>query len=187
MSSHHFVREDQEPALIIADVNGISLSLLNQLLEWNPMIILDRHSLDSVMELGIKADVLVADEPVELSQDHIRILPIATSFLDTALNYLIKRRCRAANIVSTHTMPDVLLRYAAKIQAVLLGNGRRVFTVKSGFAKWKPQGEKVFLYGDSATEIKGLRPTGEREYLTETDGFYSIHFDQPYGLVGEQL
>lgn len=36
MSSHHIVRDDQEPALIIANGAACSSELLGQLLEWSP-------------------------------------------------------------------------------------------------------------------------------------------------------
>lgn len=187
MSSHHIVKEDQEPALIIAAADSIPSSLLSQLLEWNPIVILDGHNLHPVTQLGIKVDVLITNEPVDVPQDHLLILPMATSFLDTALTYLINRGCYAANVVSADTEPDLILRYAGKIQAVLLGNGRRIFAAKSGFSKWRPKGETVFLYGGPVADIKGLQPVGEGEYITVADGFYSIYFDTLYGLVGEQL
>ena len=39
MSSHHIVRDDQEPALIIANGASCSNELLGQLLEWSPIVI----------------------------------------------------------------------------------------------------------------------------------------------------
>src|SRR5690606_16664245 len=125
--------------------------------------------------------------PQDLPQGHIHILPMTKSFLDTALAFLIGRKCRAANLVSTDTDPELIRRYADQIHTVLLGNGKRIFAAKSGFSKWKPAGETVFLYGDSVADTRGLRPAGEQEYITAADGFYSIYFDKPYGLVGEWL
>jgi len=187
MSSHHIVKEDQEPALIIAQIDSVSSFLLDQLLEWNPIVITDTHNLAPVSQLGIKVDVLFTNESVDLPQDHVLILPIVTSFLDTALTYLIGRKCRAANIISTGTEPDLILRRAGEIHTVLLGNGKRIVAAKSGFSKWRPKGEAVFLYGDPVADISGLQPTGEREYVTVADGFYSIYFEKPYGLVGERI
>lgn len=187
MSSHHIVKEDQEPALIIAQLGGIPDSTLNQLLEWNPIVITDAQNIALVTQQAIKVDVLIANEPVDLPQDHILLLPMTTSFLDTALTFLIGRKCRAANIISTGTEPGLIRQYADQIHAVLLANGKRIFAAKSGFSKWKPKGETVFLYGDTVADIRGLHPTGEREYITVADGFYSIYFDNPYGLIGERL
>ena len=187
MSSHHIVREDQEPALIIEQIAGIPPALLDQLLEWSPLIITDIHNLTQVSQRGIHVDILVSNEPVvDLPQDHIRVLQMTHSFLDTALSYLIKRKCPAANIVSTDMRPDQLLRYSANIHAVLLGNGKRIFAARSGFSKWRPKGQSVFLY-DEHVDVQGLQAVDNGEYVTTADGFYSIHFDRPLSLVGERL
>jgi thiamine pyrophosphokinase len=52
MSSHHIVRDDQEPALIIANGAACSAELLGQLLEWSLGGVLD--SMERVMHLDIK-------------------------------------------------------------------------------------------------------------------------------------
>lgn len=41
MSSHHIVREKQEPALLIMDLNGFNDEHLGQLLEWNPTVLVN--------------------------------------------------------------------------------------------------------------------------------------------------
>ena len=61
MSSHHIVRDDQEPALIIANGASCSMELLNQLLEWQPLVIVLDSAMERVVELGIKVDVLLGD------------------------------------------------------------------------------------------------------------------------------
>ena len=61
MSSHHIVRDDQEPALIIANGAACSQELLGQLLEWSPYIIVLDSAMKRVTELGIKVDVLLGD------------------------------------------------------------------------------------------------------------------------------
>jgi len=187
MSSHHIVKEDQEPALIIAHIDGVTSSVLDQLLEWNPIVITNTHNLSRVVQQGVKIDVLVANGVEDLPQDHILVLPKAPSFLEAALAYLTERRCRAANIVSMDADPNLILRYANNIHTVLLGNGKRIFAVTNGFSKWRPKGETVFLFDDHLVETRGLRCIRNNEYITETDGFYSIYFDEPHLLIGEPL
>ena len=43
MSSHHFVKEGQEPALLIMD--ALSLALIEPLLEWAPQVIVCENAL----------------------------------------------------------------------------------------------------------------------------------------------
>ena len=61
MSSHHIVREKQEPALIIANGEACSFDLLGQLLEWSPFVVVLDQAIHRVIELGIKIDVLLGD------------------------------------------------------------------------------------------------------------------------------
>ena len=61
MSSHHIVRDDQEPALIIANGASCNNELLGQLLEWSPLIIVLDSAIERVIELNIKVDVLLGD------------------------------------------------------------------------------------------------------------------------------
>src|SRR5690349_6043129 len=57
MSSHHFVKEGQEPALIIVD--ALSLELAEPLLEWVPLVIVLDRVLEDVKSWGIKIDVVI--------------------------------------------------------------------------------------------------------------------------------
>ena len=61
MSSHHIVRDDQEPALIIANGASCSEELLGQLLEWSPYVIVLDSAIERVIHLGIKIDVILGD------------------------------------------------------------------------------------------------------------------------------
>ena len=61
MSSHHIVREKQEPALIIANGEACSDELLGQLLEWSPFVVVLDGALDRVLHRQIKIDVLFGD------------------------------------------------------------------------------------------------------------------------------
>ncbi|HEY3403070.1 MAG TPA: hypothetical protein VGK59_06775 [Ohtaekwangia sp.] len=57
MSSHHFVREGQEPALIIVDAT--SHELAEPLLEWVPLVVVVDTALEAVKSWGIKIDVVI--------------------------------------------------------------------------------------------------------------------------------
>ena len=60
MSSHHIVKDKQEPALIIANGEECSQELMGQLLEWQPTVMVLDGALDRVLPLGIKVDIVLA-------------------------------------------------------------------------------------------------------------------------------
>ena len=61
MSSHHIIRDKQEPALIIANGEECSMDLLEQLLEWSPTVVVLDGAIERVISLGIKVDVWLGD------------------------------------------------------------------------------------------------------------------------------
>ena len=60
MSSHHIVKENQEPALLILNTEAIPFEKLQELLEWSPTVIVTESSLEKAVGWGIKIDVVLA-------------------------------------------------------------------------------------------------------------------------------
>ena len=61
MSSHHVVREKQEPALIIANGASCSWETLGQMLEWSPYVMVLDGAVSRVLEMGIHFDAVLGD------------------------------------------------------------------------------------------------------------------------------
>ena len=59
MSSHHIVREKQEPALYIHQIGDFNEEYLGQLLEWSPTLIVNGAIYEKIVSLGLKVDVVV--------------------------------------------------------------------------------------------------------------------------------
>ena len=138
MSSHHIVRDDQEPALIIANGASCSEELLGQLLEWSPLVIVLDSAIDRVLELGIKVDVLLGDfdrgfnpEHYKESQYPIEIVHTPNqdkTDLEKAFDYLMERGIPAVNVVwatgkrADHTITNVtnIVRFRNALKIVIL-------------------------------------------------------------------
>ena len=61
MSSHHIVRDNQEAALIIANGESCSKSLIDELMEWCPFVLVLDGAIHRVQELGLRADAWLGD------------------------------------------------------------------------------------------------------------------------------
>lgn len=163
MSSHHIVREGQEPALVIANGQPCSDALLDQLLEWSPLIVVLDGALDRVLALGIKIDVVLGDFDHQ-SLDEVRSkIPPDTKIeyvpdqektdLEKGIEYLIERGYTAANILwatgrrSDHYINNIgiLARYHTQIDLVMLDDHSKIYPIKSGFKKYFNAGENVSL------------------------------------------
>lgn len=60
MSSHHIVRDNQEPALFI-DAPIYNFEWIGQLLEWSPILIVNANYLDWIIMHDLKPDVILFD------------------------------------------------------------------------------------------------------------------------------
>ena len=163
MSSHHIVRDDQEPALIIANGASCSDELLGQLLEWSPLVVVLDSAIERVMRFGIKVDVLLGDfdrgfDPQEFvkSQHPIEIVHAPDqekTDLEKAFDYLIARKIPAVNVVwatgkrADHTITNLtnIIRYRNKLQIVILDDHSKVFMLPRNFRKWYPAKTNISL------------------------------------------
>ena len=108
MSSHHIVRDDQEPALIIANGESCSSELLGQLLEWSPIVVVLDSAIERVLQLDIKVDVLLGDfdrnfdaQKYKDAQFPIEIIHTPDqnkTDLEKAFDYLIEKKHKAVNV-----------------------------------------------------------------------------------------
>jgi thiamine pyrophosphokinase len=79
MSSHHIVREKQEPALLVLGLNNFSEELLGQLLEWSPTVITTPLVAEQINIYEIKIDIIIADEIDESLQSDVKLIPQGNS------------------------------------------------------------------------------------------------------------
>jgi thiamine pyrophosphokinase len=188
MSSHHIVREKQEPALLIVDLEGFHPENLGQLLEWSPTVIVAEKSYESADSLGIKIDFIVGIPKEYSLQPRTRVIPSEESIIKDALEYLIQEKYPAVNIITSRPVVSDYLPYCEHVNIVILTIKQRIFMIRSGFSKWKAAGEDIEVLSE-ATELThtGLSQTSPRTFTTQSDGFYSLRFQEPFIFVAENL
>jgi thiamine pyrophosphokinase len=189
MSSHHIVREKQEPALLITGTHSFNNELLGQLLEWSPTVIVTGDTAEKVNAQGIKIDMLVTHEALNELQSDIRIIPAGNaSATAAALQYLISNDYPALNVVADEVDLKDYLFFADKINLVIYSGQKKIYPVTSGFNKWKPAGEVITLITHPTDlYMSGLEPVGEHAYRTSHDGFFSLQFSQPFLFIAEDI
>ena len=60
MSSHHTIRENQEPAVFLLETEAIDSEMLRDVLEWSPLLICSEPCLAWILEQGLKIDAVIA-------------------------------------------------------------------------------------------------------------------------------
>ena len=184
MSSHHIVRDDQEPALIIANGAECSRELLGQLLEWSPLVIVLDSAIERAITLEIKIDVLLGDfdrnfdanyyKEIQYPIEIIKIIDQNKTDLEKAFDYLIERKIPAVNVVwatgkrADHTITNLttLAQYREKLKIVILDDHSKVFLLSKKFEKWYTKNTPISLI-----------PIGNVEGIHTKNLFYSLEND----------
>lgn len=187
MSSHHIVREKQEPALLIANGESCDPELLGQLLEWSPYVMVLDNAIWRVLDLGIKADAWLGDfdhqpdfELVRQRQYPIDIIQTPDqnkTDLDKGIEFLIERGFPAVNIVwatgrrADHAITNMtnIVRYKHQIKLVMLDDHSKIVPLNGSFEKWYEKGTPISLIPVGAVEgivTEGLKYNLQDETLT---------------------
>ncbi len=173
MSSHHIVRDEQEPALIFMD--GLdTVEDTGQLLEWSPLVVGTSRSINDLITLGIKIDIAIVD-PKEVSHwqallQYQQPIEIVTTTGETVkqlsdlINHLIKRKHQTFHILSKQlTFFDFIALFQThhdKAELIYINETRKISVTKSGrYYKWLNKGEHVSVF-----------PIEDRTYI-RTNGF----------------
>lgn len=188
MSSHHIIREKQEPALLIMSLDGFESENLGQLLEWSPTVIVHEDIYELADSLALKVDGVLTRDPDFLAQENTRIILTDSDPLEDCLKYLVGEAYPAINIITKDfTLKDYAL-FVEDIDIVVFIGDQKIFPVKSGFSKWQPAGEQVHLLHEIHNlSTSGLVSREDHILETEKDGFYSVTFDQPFIFIAEQI
>ncbi|MDB4924485.1 thiamine pyrophosphokinase [Mucilaginibacter sp.] len=189
MSSHHIVREKQEPALLVLGLDNFTDELLGQLLEWSPTLIVTPLIAEKLNSYGIKIDWVITDEIDESLQSDIKSLPLGDrTIIASALSYLIAQGYPAVNIVADEFDLNDYLPFADKINLVIFYDQQKIYAVNPGFSKWKPSGEGIKLLQHPANfKTSGLQKINDSSFKTLADGFFELHFDNSCIFIAEAL
>ncbi len=162
---------------------------LGQLLEWSPTVIVTRHMAEKLHSYGIKIDWILADDGDNKIQSDVKTLPLNNEApLLAALKFLTENNYPAVNIVTDELNLDDYLPFADKINLVIFYNDQKIYPVTSGYSKWKPAGEIIeILSAANDLRFTGLGLLSAHKFKTINDGFFTLHFNQPYIFVAENL
>jgi thiamine pyrophosphokinase len=184
MSSHHIVKDDQEPALIIANGASCSSELLGQLLEWSPIVVVLDSAIERVLQLDIKVDVLLGDFDRNFDANYYKEKQFPLEIIHTpdqnktdlqkAFDYLIKKGHQAVNVIwatgkrADHTMTNItcIAAYKEKIKIVILDDHSKIFLLPKIYEKWYTK-----------ETIISIIPIGEVHGISSENLKYKLHND----------
>ncbi|MEJ7778087.1 MAG: thiamine pyrophosphokinase [Daejeonella sp.] len=188
MSSHHIVREKQEPALLIMSLEGFGIENLGQILEWSPTVIVHENIYELADSMAFKVDGVLTSNPDFNAQESTRIILAASDPLEDALKFLAGENYPAVNIITRDFALKDYALFVEDIDIVIFVEDKKIFPIRSGFSKWQPAGESLkVMHEVHDLDTSGLIIREDHVFETEKDGFYSFTFDQPYIFIAEKI
>jgi hypothetical protein len=192
MSSHHFVKEDQEPALLIIQPTAISFEKIQELLEWSPTVIVNGKAVSTVQGWGIKIDVVLCLEgqqeelAVSLAdQVPIRFITFAEEMNILSVGYDLLRNSnyKAVNVLVERLADlEVIQRFSFIDVEVFFDQKRWVYIESGRFEKWLSQGNQLSIYPIVQTTLLNL----DQHLTSIQDGKVKLESASPF-WVGEEL
>lgn len=186
MSSHHIVREKQEPALYIHHLGNFDEEFLGQLLEWSPTLLVAASAYEKVISLGLKVDVVVGKGDDLHDQENIKWLTVSPD-LPSVVQYLILENYPAVNIISEENKFDELADFLPQIDIVLFTASTKSYAVKPGFSVWKPTATIFQIDIISYFETGNLKQEENGDFVVLKDGFVTFNFSTDYLFLSELL
>lgn len=202
MSSHHFVKEQQEPALLILDTQDYKFEQLSSLLEWVPTVIVAQKAIETVISWGIKIDIILATPEFQRENLHlleeqypIRFLTVKDNdYLNEGLQYLIASKHTAVNIIGFEHLKAFELEEKLEFLSIVIFDGPiRYFPVKEkSFKKWFPE-SSLQIHAPEGNMIE-MRTANESQLLkishatfVETEeGIVTFNSMKPF-WIGEMM
>lgn len=202
MSSHHFVKDQQEPAVFILNTEGIRFEQVSPLLEWVPTILVTEEALDEVLSWGIKIDVILASENFQQENIHLLEEQFPVKFvssspekhLDNGIKHLLTSNHFAAHLIGfSHLKVEELEPKLSSFNLTLLDGDWKYYPVKSGkFKKWFVEGN-IHIHGTEGTPVEISNENGElilpityATMLEVPEGITQINSPRVF-WVGEQV
>jgi hypothetical protein len=192
MSSHHFVKEGQEPALLIAD--PVPFSVAESLLEWAPLVIVTSNALEEVLSWSIKIDVVISGtETVEVlnqklvSQAPVKIITGGLQLDKTAMFFLVANKQPAVSILVQE--PELWMKkmtdFMDKLAITIHTPSARWSAISSGiFKKWLPAGSRLQFFGPDLTPVHPDSQSINKDGVILADGLIDFRHSTPF-WVGE--
>lgn len=172
MSSHHVVRDEQEPALLVWQPGQISREQVGELLEWSPRVVVHQQALEEVLNWGIKLDAVWA-HPEQLAEAaaltayqqpvEILSLPPASASLPSVLAWLQEKKQHSLYLMADARADNFLLlnnlrRHPDALQVQVISGGWRysLFT-KGKLQKWYPEGRLLCVVAfEGPVDVKNI-------------------------------
>jgi hypothetical protein len=193
MSSHHIIRDNQEPALLLENPYA-DTELLMQLLEWSPLLLVAPAATTFVLASGIKADAVfyLPGQKDALQQQFAHQFPLELLLLErqedllpAAELYLARKKQPALSIYTADEQLSEHLRASSSLQLNFITNTSRTVSIRRNkLVKWMPVARRFRIRTmETPVDVQGqVEVENESMYNTLQEGEVSFSSAGPFYL-----
>ena len=163
MSSHHFVTDGQEPALIIANGAICNDELLGKSLEWSPFVMVLDGALQAVLDRNIAFNAVSGDfdsEPhAKQKVDHLNHVEVYytpdqdQTDLEKGIDICLQKGFKDIHVLwgtgnrTDHLLANInlIIRYQSEVNLIFWDDFQKVYGIRSGFSKWYTKDTDISL------------------------------------------
>lgn len=188
MSSHHVIRDEQEPPILAFTMHD-NWEELSELLGWSPILLIDPE-LKELFELKkTKIDGYLVKENRLNDVKGSDLYYQEDSLAESILGWIGNKDYTAVNIFCDQL---VMMEVFKKLQQghfpvpviFFTQRGKYILKTSTKFRKWYPQDFKIDILNEDLLEIKNLIGT-EGSFMVEKDGFVNIEVGGDLILIKE--
>jgi hypothetical protein len=193
MSSHHFVKEGQEPAVIVLG-NISEWDILSGALEWSPKVIANRTGYHLLLAEGIKVDVCwqdQADAPL-LPAPYPVDMEVLENDVDEQIEQWLEVEQQPAYLFGLDelqiiTLMNKLPAASSKLLTAISATHKWVSVFGQDFSKWFPEGTELRCHGSETDWTIDGPVAVSWPYIRLTQaGMFSCS-SKSFGLLGEPI
>lgn len=189
MSSHHIIRDEQEPPVLVFQLNE-NWQELSELLGWSPILLIN-PSLNEIFELRqTKIDGYLIEKNSDVVIGEKDFAYNKFSLVDSLLIWMNTKNCTALNIFCN---ADMMMSFFNQLENKSLviplifftEDGKFILKPTSIFRKWYPEKLRFDILNTDIKRVENL-VKDEQGYRVEKDGFVKVEVKGKMVLIKEK-
>ncbi|MBK6265809.1 hypothetical protein JKA74_12265 [Marivirga sp. S37H4] len=183
MSSHHVIRDEQEPPVFILDIEN-QLDTIKELLGWSPSVwVLEEHA-EWLMSQNVKVDGVLSIHP----ESHLRLTQQSgeylieryneNSLLKAIIQTLDAKAYTGVNIFCNTTQKDLIIQSSKELAlsiplSLFVDDKVTIIIFNTSFRKWYPRNQELKVLKGNVWETTNVKKLNGY-YLVEEEGFFKL-------------
>ncbi|SMG21350.1 hypothetical protein SAMN05661096_01179 [Marivirga sericea] len=189
MSSHHIIRDEQEPPVLVFQLHQ-NWGQLSELLGWSPIVLVKPELADFFHSKQTKIDGYLLKEELYTDTQYNDFVYSDQQLTNALLIWIRSKKYTAVNIFCDHKLMlelfhDLKGEQLAVPLIFFTESGKCILKSASNFKKWYPSQFRIEILSEGVRDFRNLRKEGDI-YSVEKEGFVYVEVESDLLLINEK-